>query len=407
MKIEKHIAFKYLKSKKRSGFISYTTVISIFGLILGTAALIISVSVLNGFEEIVVEKFMGVESHLRIFKPGSRGFTDYENLVDKIKLYEDVKGVSPYVSEKVMLINEDNYISAILKGVDEKSVDSVNDLSENIILGSINFNSGLGVYPPVVMGKLLADRLGVSVNDVISILSPAGMRNIYSPIPVRKFEVIGIFENGIAEFDNVFVFTALAEGQKFLKLQNMVSGLEVKLTSRDDVSHYKNEFEKILDKDFQVYSWENLHRSLYISMKLEKYGTLIVLSLIILVASFNIVSSLTMMILEKKREIGILLSMGLSDKGIQRIFMWQGFIIGGFGIFVGIIFGLVSCVLIDKFQLLKLPEDVYIISAMPVKMNPFDFVLIGIIGFTLALFSSFYPAWKASKLDPVESLRYE
>jgi len=407
MNLERKIAYKYLRSKKRVGFISYTTYISVIGIILGTAALIISVSVLNGFEDIVIEKFLGVESHIRIFKPGVRGFSEYENIEDKIYKYKEVEGVSPYAMEKVMLIKEENYIGAILKGVHKKKIKSVSNLTRNIVSGDINFSEHQNVYPAIVMGRILADRLAVEVGDVVSVLSPAGMKNIYSPIPVRKFSIIGIFENGIAEFDNTYVFVSLESAQKFLKLNNKVTGLEVKLTDREKVSALKKEFQNILTDDFTVHSWEDIHKNLFISMKLEKYGAVIVLSLIILVASFNIISSLVMLILEKKREIGILLSMGMSGKRIRKIFLWQGLIIGIFGVTIGVSLGYISCFLIDRYHLLPLPSDVYIITSMPVKMNPFDFVLIAVIGFGLSFFSSFYPASKASKLNPVESLRYE
>lgn len=412
MSYELFIATRYLKSKRKTGFISLITYISILGVMIGVAALIVVLSIMNGFESEVRQRIIGFGAHIELRKFHSQGVEDYQGLVDRIKHIEHIVGISPYINEKALIISRSKKSGLAIKGVDPATVSAVSDIEKDIIygkfeLGTVPSEEGKA-YPGIVVGRYLADRLNVDLGDKVSILSPTGISPLMSRIPaMRTFEITGFFETGIFEFDDNFAYVSIREAQRLFDMKQSVTGLEIKLDDLDQAELVANIIDQTLGYPYATVTWFEMNKNLFSWMQIEKWGAFIILSLIIMVAAFNIVSTLIMIVLEKTKEIGILKSMGATSSGILKIFMFEGLVGGVLGTILGCLIGYALCWSQLKFQYFSLPADVYIISALPVLMKVRDFVLISLAGILLCFMATIYPARKASKLDPVEAIRYE
>ncbi len=409
MNLNFFIARRYIRSKKRSGFISISTWISIIGTFIGAAALIISLSILGGFEEIVIDRFITVDSHLRVYPQGEKGFKDYHSLKKKILNVPGVKGTSPYILGKAMITTEYNNNKVImLKGIDANSIDTISNLRQKLELGEFDFERRKGELPKILIANLLSEELGLQRGETINVMCPHGMRGFgMSTVPVQKFMVVGYLEIGIAEYDDMLCMISIQDAQRLFRMSGRVSGFELLTDDRNSADQTGRSLQKILGGNIIYKTWFDLHKTLYMSMNMERLGTMVVLSLIIFVAALNIASSLIMMVLEKKREIGILLSIGAPREMIRKIFLWQGLLNGGIGIVLGLVTGFITVWSMKTFKLFKLPQDIYIIENLPVNINGMDFVIVGCVSFVLIVIATMYPAWKAAKLNPVEALRYE
>ncbi|RKY85572.1 hypothetical protein DRQ09_07090 [candidate division KSB1 bacterium] len=409
MSFEVFISRRYLKSKKRTGFISYTTYISILGIFLGVTALIITMSIMNGFEGIVIKRFQSFDSHLKVYYKGMDRFPGEKSFISKVSSTGMVSGISPYIEGKAIITSPETSAGIILMGIDVKNIDKVSDIRNKVTFGSLSYleTENLDPYPGIILGRVLADKLAVKLYDEVQIISTRGMGGLLRRPSTMKFLVKGFFEAEIAEYDSYYSFITLNSARKLFRMKNGITGFEINSYNIEDADKLAEEIKSTFGTQIVCKTWYDLHRSLFVSMKLEKWATLIVLSLIILVAVFNIVSSLIMLVLEKKKEIGILKSMGCSSRSISKIFINEGLIVGLIGIISGIITGFTICFLQQKYNLIPLPTDIYIINSLPVKMEALDFVLIGVIAFILTIASSLYPARMASKLTPIETIRAE
>jgi len=412
MSYELFIATRYLKSKRKTGFISLITYISILGVTIGVAALIVVLSIMNGFESEVRERIIGFGAHIELRKFHSLGVEDYQKLIDQIKNIDHIKGISPYINEKALIISKSKKSGLGVKGIDAKTVSQVSDIKDNITYGEFNIGNVPSdrrkTYPGIILGVYLADKLDVDLGDKVSILSPTGISPLMSKIPaMRTFVVTGFFETGIFEFDDVFAYVSIKEAQRLFEMKDKVTGLEIKLDDLDKADLVANKVDQILGYPYATVTWFEMNKNLFSWMEIEKWGAFIILSLIIMVAAFNIVSTLIMVVLEKTKEIGILKSMGASSSGILKIFMFEGLVGGVIGTILGCVIGYGLCWSQIEFQYFSLPADVYIINALPVLMKFRDFILISGAGILLCFLATIYPARKASKLDPVEAIRYE
>ena len=407
MRFELFIADRYLRSKKRTGFVSLITWISVIGVALGTAVLLIVLSVMNGFEEEVRGRIVGTNAALVILRYDKETVSRADSLAQVIAGIPQVEGVAPFVYGKGLLRSGSRADGVIVKGVDLQRERSVTTVAENVHPPVTDLKI-TGDHPPgIILGRTVADRLRVSVGEEVILASP--FNNRPSPLGIlsklRKFRVVGIFTSGLYEYDSSLAFIALSEAQAFFGLGNAVTGIEVKLQDMFAAQEMKETvLEALGGYPYRINTWIDLNENLFVWMKLEKFGMGLMLLLIVLVATFNIVGVLVMLVIENRRQIGVLKSMGTTDGAIMRIFMAAGGEIGAMGIALGGVLGLGSVWVLDRYPL-DLPGDVYFLNTLPVLLRGTDFLVVVGLVFGLCWLATIYPSWKAARLDPIEAIR--
>jgi len=412
------VARRYLLTRKKTGFISIISLISIVGIAVGVAALIIVLSLMNGFSKELRTRLLGMDGHIWISRPMDQGIADYKKVLNKLRNIKGVVGASPFCHFQTAIHdrNRSHYATIIARGIDDETVDSVSEIRNYIRKdGSLDLSKDEEGVPGIVLGVYLANSLGYSeMGDYVYLYGPTDINEMFETMtlpPIYKFRVSGIFESGYFDYDNAVGFIDIAEAQRIINLDDKVSEIALKLENMFKAHEYTKE-EGLIDKALGGYpyysmSWIERNQILFKWMKLEKWGAFIVLSLIVLVAAFNIVSSLIMLVMDKTREVGILKSMGATNKSIKRIFVYQGAFVGVSGTLIGSFVGTVLCYLQDKYQFISLPPDIYFISALPMDFQISDAIEITVVTLFLCWLSSFYPAQKAAELDPVEAIRSE
>lgn len=401
------IAFRYLKSKKKRRSISFNTLISVGGVAVGVMTLLVVLSVMSGFHEDLQRKILGVNAHIVILN--YKGSTDNpEDILRKLKPVDAIVSASPFVLGQVMVSSGNKGQGVYLRGINPGLESSTTDIADYIKEGSLKDLDATDGLPGIVLGKELARRLDIFKGDAINILSPTGDIGPLGMLPkVRKFRVAGIFEVGMFEYDSNLVLTAMKPAQEFFGMKDAVTGIEVRTKDIYKSGELRERIQKLLGAPYYAKDWMQMNKNLFSALKLEKFAMFVILALIILVASFNIVSTLTMNVIEKEREIAILKAMGATNKGIMAIFIMQGFLIGLIGTAIGLTGGYVLSHILNTYQIIKLPADVYYLSHLPVKIKPLDFAVVSLSAILISFLSTIYPAWQAAKLNPVEPLRYE
>lgn len=401
------IALRYLKSKKRHRGVSFNTAISIGGVALGVMALLVVLSVMSGFHEDLQRKILGVNAHIVVLD--YKGSLDnYESAMEKIKGDGDIVSASPFVLGQVMVSFGGKGQGVYIRGVDPLQEAKTTEIARHLKQGSLkDLEAGDGL-PGIIIGRELANRLGVFGNDKVTILSPTGEIGPLGMLPkIKSFKVVGIFEVGMFEYDSNLVIVSLKSAQEFFGLKDAVTGIEVKISDIYKADSVRERLQGLLGYPFHVRDWMQMNKNLFSALKLEKFAMFVILVLIILVASFNIVSTLIMNVIEKEREIAILKAMGSTNGGIMAIFVFQGFIIGLIGTLLGLAGGYGLSYVLNTYQIIKLPPDIYYLSHLPVKMKLFDFVTVSLSAILISFVATIYPAWQAAKLNPIEPLRYE
>ena len=406
------IAKRYLKARRKTGFINLITYISIFGVTIGVAALIIVLSVMNGFESEVRSRIIGVDTHIRLRTYHDEGIENYQEVMETIKDITHIVGLSPYIDEKGMIRSGEHSDGVMIRGADPTTIGDVSDLKENIVYGKLDLGlvsiEGERDLPGIVLGRYLADRLLVDKGDKIVIISLTGVRSMFQAPDVKQFVVTGFFETGFFEFDDALAYIGIEPAQKLYRLGNKVTGIEIRLDNLYKADNVVKEIDKRLGGfPYLALTWFELRANLFSWMQMEKWIAFIILCLIIFVAAMNIISTLIMVVMDKTREIGILKSMGAPSKSIMKIFLYEGIVVGVIGTITGFIIGFGLCWAQLKFKFFALDGEVYFINMLPVKMEVTDFVLIGLAAIVICLLSSIYPARKAASLVPVDAIRYE
>lgn len=403
MRTHLYIATRYLRSRSHSGFISLITYLSIGGVTLGVAALVIVLSVMNGFEVEVRQRIISTDAHMRLATYGDKGMTDWEEAATMVRAVPHVIGVSPYVFEKGMVRIRNQADALLIRGVDEHTLGQVSDLPQHIIAGKLELErEGIS---GIVLGRFLADRIGAFVGDTVVIFSPAGMTSTFSTPVVRQFVVSGMFQTGLFEFDDVLGYVDIGIAQQMFLRDGKVDGLEIRLDDLFLADKVKPLLETKFSGQYYVQTWFELRRTLFSWMKIEKWMWTIVLSLVIIVAAFNILSTLIMVAMEKRRDIGILKAMGARDSDVAKIFSTQGLIVGIVGAVLGTIIGFVVLLGQMHYKWIALPSDIYFLDALPVRMQALDFIVVAVIAVLLSYLGAVYPARRAARLTPVDAIR--
>ena len=401
------IAFRYLKTKKKQKGISVNTLISTGGVAVGVMALLVVLSVMSGFHEDLQRKILGVNAHVVVLNYKG-AMPEYKNVIDQLKVDKEIVSAAPFIMGQVMASYGKRAHGVFLRGIDAESEMKTTDIGRFMKEGSIESLTTKNDSPGIIIGKELASSIGVFKGDVLSILSPVGKIGPLGMLPkVRQFRVVGIFEVGMFEYDSNLVLTDLKTAQEFFDMKDEVSGIQLRLADIYKASVVRERIHKQLAFPLYAKDWMQMNRNLFSALKLEKFAMFIILILIILVASFNIVSTLIMNVMEKKREIAILKAMGATDKSIMSIFMLQGLFIGLLGTVIGIAGGYLLCYVLNTYQIIKLPADVYYLSHLPVKTKFSDFLAVSLSAVGISFLATIYPAWQAAKVNPVEPLRYE
>ncbi len=405
MFFERFVGLRYLKAKRKQTFISIITTISIGGVALGVTALIVVLSVMSGFEHEWRSKILGMNAHVMVLKSGSN-ISDYSRVVAQTEKVPGVVAATPFIYSQVMVRNEDYVSGAVLRGVDPYAGAKFPQLRSAVTMGRLEDLDS--PQNRIILGKELALNLGVSPGDSIHMVSPMGRKTPMGRQPVQESYVIaGLLESGMYEYDSTFVLISLKQAQEFLDLGDMVTGIEVRV---DDIyrSHLvASAISRELGYPFWAKDWKRMNRNLFSALKLEKITMFIILTLIVLVAAFNIVSTLIMMVMEKNRDIAILKSMGATARSIRRIFVFQGLVIGVVGTFIGTLGGLFLCMLLKEYEFIKLPGDVYYITKLPVLVDPLEILAVCACAILISFLATLYPSWQASRLNPAEGLRYD
>ncbi|MFZ1946858.1 MAG: lipoprotein-releasing ABC transporter permease subunit [bacterium] len=401
------IARKYVGAGRRSGFITAITVISVGGVAVGVLALIVVLAVMNGFENEVIKRIVGTNAHVMIRKDD--GIEDYRRVMERVAAMPHVEGVAPFVFSKAMVMSSDGTDAVFVKGIDLDAEGAVTDIGSYLRPQGFRFSRGAGGAAEIIVGKELAYSLRVAPGDTLLLargeVSPSSAFGI---IPSFKRVVVGaLFDSGMYEYDASLAFLDLPEGQSFNGLGDRIGGVSVRLDDMYSAPLVSEGISTLLGNGYSVSDWIHMNRNLFVWMKTEKRVMFIILTLIIVVAAFNIAGTLIMIVMERTKDIGILRSMGATRGAVMRIFILHGLITGAIGTAIGAVGGVVLSLVVDRYKLIQLPGDIYFIDTVPVRLEAGDIVAVASVALLVCFVSTLYPAWQASRLVPVEAIRYE
>ena len=404
--IEKEITFRFLKARKKDGFLNIISIFSFIGISLGVAVLIIVMSVMNGFRTELISKIVGFNAHI-VVDPYEKKI----DISDKPNLTSISENLILSNNGEAIIIKKDSSKGIILRGYTDEDFSKLEFINNKSYIGNkddLNKNN-------ISIGKELSFVLGVKVGDNITIMSSSGVPTIIGTLPKQKtFKIISLFESGLVDFDNNIAFINLETLEEFFDLSNKNRKLEIYLKNPQNIEDQKSIVQKMFPNEF-VYSWSDMNSSLFSALKVERNVMFIILSLIIIVAAFNIISGLTILVKNKTREIAILKSIGVLNKSIVKIFFLVGVLIGTSATIFGIILGVTFSMYVENirqflstiFNISLFPEEIYFLSNMPSEINPFSVFLISLCSISITIVVSIFPALKAAKMDPIKSLKYE
>lgn len=413
MRFEFFVALRYLFARRKEAFIYIISTMSVLGVAIGVAALVIVLGVYNGFTTDIRDKILGANAHIiitgHLSGAGLPMHSDLDAVLKRIDATPGVVGSTPFLYAEGMLSSPRGVKGVVFRGIDPHTAPQVLSILGNLTSGNVVDLSADGALPGVLIGNELAQRLSLKIGDRVNLLSPAGQKTAAGFQPrIRPYKVAGIFQTGMFEYDSSLGFVSLPAARDLLGLpEGRISGVEVTVENVYKADDVAEALRTELGPQASVRTWMDMNANLFAALKLEKIGMFIVLAMVVLVGSFSIVTTLVMLVMEKTRDIAILMSMGATRGMIRRIFMLQGTIIGIVGTLLGYILGISIALLLQRYQFIKLPPGVYTLDHLPVLLNWLDIVIVGAAAMTLCFLATLYPARQASRLEPAEALRYE
>lgn len=411
--VERLLAFRYLRARREEGFISVIAWFSFAGITLGVATLIIVMSVMNGFRTELINRILGLNGHIGVFSATAQPLTDYNRLALKLAELPNVIAATPQVQGQVMASSSSGQTGAVVRGV------SWSDLAARKPLWDSLSQQAIAAFRDdkhILIGETMAFRLGLKIGDKLTLLSASGRTTAFGSIPTKRtFTIGGLFKVGMHEYDNSFIFIPLSEAQSFFHLPEAVSGIEVYSDAPLKIENLRGAISITLGDSYRQFDWQERNKSFLNALNVERNVMFIILTLIILVAAFNIVSSMIMLVRSKNADIAVLRSMGASSAMVMRVFLITGASIGMIGTFVGTLLGLLFCWQIDAIKSFieglsgaeLFSAEIYYLSKLPAIVNPAEVLNVVLMAFVLSLVASLYPAWRASHIAPAEVLRYE
>ena len=401
---ELFIAYRYIKARKKGFFAFLTTVIAIGGTTLGVCALVITLAVMSGFQQDIRAKILGVQPHIYLSKVDGDSFDNYKDISGQISNLSYVKATAPYIFGQA-IIKKQGYTQgtgALIKGVDFKAEDNLMDLKSKISKDSIILDDEIS-DSGIMLGNELANTIHAQVGDYVIVMFPG---QTVSVPKMKKLKIEAIFHSGMYEYDNTLAYVDLKVADDMFAYEGGVSGIAIKTASFDNAVTYAKDLQSKLGYPYKAKSWIEMNKNLFSALKLEKIMMFIILALIIIVASFNIISNILLLSVEKAKEIGILSAMGFSKLSISKIFFYEGIIVGTARTVLGLFLGIFISYGLKTFEIFKLPKGIYYVDRLPVMIIPTDICLIAICAFCITVIAGLYPAYQVSKLEPLEAIRY-
>lgn len=409
MRFELFVALRYLLARRKQAFISVISLISVLGVAIGVASLIVVLGVMNGFSENLRDKILGINAHL-VLGSVKQTIPDYELLARNSLQVAGIEAATPFIYYEVMLSTPSGVKGVVLRGIDPSTAGTVLSVEKDMIAGSLADLAVDSGEPGIVVGKELAARLGLTLGSRVSLLAPSGKKSAagFSP-KIVFFHVVGMFSSGMFEYDSSLAFVSIPAAQSILGFEgDVVTGIEYRVKDINAVQSLGEELVRALG-GFPLYArnWIEMNQNLFAALKLEKTAMSVILTMIVLVGSFSIITTLVMMVMEKTKDIAVLMALGATPPQIRNIFILQGSLIGFVGTSLGFGLGLGLCSLLQKYQFIKLPLDVYYLDHLPVKIEFFDMFCIALAAMVLCFLATLYPARQAARMHPTEALRYE
>jgi len=415
MKFELFIGLRYLRARRRETFISLITVISVLGVAIAVTTLIVTMGIMTGFQERIWDLLLGFNPHVTLTNLGNN-LEDYDDLIKEVEKQKGVLGAAPTVEGQALVKSQNRQSGTLIRGIDPDKIKGVIDLERYIKEGNLDtlkvtqrveIKNRPVSLPAAILGSALAEVLNVKVGDVIEVTSSQGQMTSFGVIPsVRRFVVTGLFDSGIQDYDSILIYINLSDAQKFFGLDDSVTKIEIRVGDIYQAKAIKDALHGSLSQIYIIEEWSRRYSNIFVALQLEKILYFLVLLLMIIIGAFNIASTLIMMVMEKKKDIAILKSMGAKYKSIWRIFLIKGLLIGLIGTGIGVLFGYGLCFIIEQYRI-ELPKGVFIISTVPVSIDWSNISLVAFASLLICLLASIYPARHAAKLDPVEIIRYE
>jgi len=441
MRFELFIASRYLRAKRRQAFIGIITGISIAGVAAGVASLVVAMAITNGFRQDLQQRLLGSTSHISLQRIADDGIKDWPALMERLAKQPHVVAAAPAIFEQVLIARGPRARGAVLKGMIPRYERKVGDLLSTVKEGSAdaleetatgNANVGAGdptaqsksttdspdslaavqqrIYamPPIVLGKDMADNLGATVGSVVMVVSPQGELTPFGTVPkYNRFHVVGIFNSGFFDYDSSWAFVRLSDAQKLFGLGDLISVIEFKVDDIYQAGAISHQLEDAAGKGFMATNWEEQNKALFHALRLERLVTFITIGLIVFVAALNILISLIMMVMEKTKDIAVLMSMGTRRAQVRNLFIAQGVLIGAIGTVIGLVLGYVISYAGGHYHVLTLSPEVYSIDYVPFAPRALDGVLVAVVAIGISFVATLYPSWSASRILPAEALRYE